>query len=244
MEHAAGLYNKRAYGDVVAWLVQVDGVKVEVALQWCSDAFSDIMLGFVNSIKTVDGGTHMDGFKAALTRTVNSLGRKSKVLKEGDANLSGDHIREGLGAIVSVKVSALHHTAPHSVGVAVCLRVDAGHCTGYEDPSLFIRPVWLRACNCLYSTCMPWKYPCMSCFILILYGQLAYCQIHSTLDCVLGHLQVPDPEFEGQTKTRLGNPEVRKIVEGIVSQVCHCSQTRRPLSTTMSKLLACRTSAI
>lgn len=86
------------------WKSQVDGVKVEVALQWCSDAFSDTMLSFVNSIKTVDGGTHMDGFKAALTRTVNSLGRKSKVLKDGDANLSGDHIREGLGAIVSVKV--------------------------------------------------------------------------------------------------------------------------------------------
>lgn len=97
-------------------------MKVEVALQWCSDAFSDTMLGFVNSIKTVDGGTHMDGFKAALTRTVNSLGRKSKVLKEGDANLSGDHIREGLGAIVSVKVSALHPLL-HSVTAAVCLRV-------------------------------------------------------------------------------------------------------------------------
>lgn len=89
---------------------QVDGVKVEVALQWCSDSFSDTMLGFVNSIKTVDGGTHMDGFKAALTRTVNSLGRKSKVLKEGDANLSGDHIREGLGAIVSVKVGVSNHS--------------------------------------------------------------------------------------------------------------------------------------
>jgi len=81
-------------------------VKVEVALQWCSDAFSDTLLGFVNSIKTIDGGTHMDGFKAALTRTVNALGRKTKTLKEGDPNLSGDHIREGLGAVVSVKVSS------------------------------------------------------------------------------------------------------------------------------------------
>ena len=84
--------------------VEVDGVKVEVALQWWSESFSDTLLGFVNSIKTIDGGTHMDGFKAALTRTVNSLARKTKVLKEGDANLSGDHIREGLGAVVSVKV--------------------------------------------------------------------------------------------------------------------------------------------
>ena len=103
-------------------MLQVDGVKVEVALQWCSDAFSDTMLGFVNSIKTVDGGTHMDGFKAALTRTVNSLGRKSKTLKEGDANLSGDHIREGLGAIVSVKVDASSQTV-QSVIAAECLRI-------------------------------------------------------------------------------------------------------------------------
>ena len=106
-------------------------VQVDVALQWCSDAFSDTLIGFVNSIKTIDGGTHMDGFKSALTRTVNSLGRKTKSLKDNDPNLSGDHIREGLGAVVSVKVAA--------------------------------------------------------------------------------------PEFEGQTKTRLGNPEVRKIVDNAVS---------------------------
>lgn len=91
---------------------------MEVALQWCSDAFSDTLLGFVNSIKTIDGGTHMDGFKAALTRTVNALGRKTKALKEGDPNLSGDHIREGLGAIVSVKVS--HLAALTSAGVTDC----------------------------------------------------------------------------------------------------------------------------
>jgi len=48
-------------------------VQVEVAMQWCSDAFSDTLIGFVNSIKTVDGGTHMDGFKTALTRTGNFL---------------------------------------------------------------------------------------------------------------------------------------------------------------------------
>ena len=57
----------------------VDGVRVEVSLQWCSDTFSDTMLGFVNSIRTVDGGTHMDGTKAALTRTVNALARKVRV---------------------------------------------------------------------------------------------------------------------------------------------------------------------
>jgi DNA gyrase subunit B len=115
----------------IVFIKENSGVYVEVALQWCSDAFSDTLIGFVNSIKTIDGGTHMDGFKAAVTRTVNSLSRKTKALKETDPNLSGDHIREGLGAVVSVKV--------------------------------------------------------------------------------------PSPEFEGQTKTRLGNPEVRKIVDQVVS---------------------------
>jgi len=109
----------------------MEGVTVEVSMQWCSDSFSDTMVGFVNSIKTIDGGTHLDGFKMALTRTVNLLAKKLKVLKDGDSNLSGDHIREGLGVVVSVKV--------------------------------------------------------------------------------------PNPEFEGQTKTRLGNPEVRKIVESAVA---------------------------
>lgn len=106
---------------------------MEIALQWCSDSFSDMLIGFANNIKTIDGGTHLDGLKSALTRTVNSLARKNKLLKEGDSNLSGDFVREGLGGVVSVKV--------------------------------------------------------------------------------------PNPEFEGQTKTRLGNPEIRKIMEGIVVQV-------------------------
>ncbi|GAB4814025.1 hypothetical protein N2152v2_001071 [Parachlorella kessleri] len=122
--------DKEAFHKPVVFRREVSGVTVEVALQWCADSFSDNIIGFVNSIKTVDGGTHIDGLKAALTRTVNNLGRKTKALKEGDPKLSGEHIREGLGAVIAVKV--------------------------------------------------------------------------------------PDPEFEGQTKTRLGNPEVRGLVEGVV----------------------------
>lgn len=102
-------------------------VKVTGALQWVGDGFSDTVLGFCNAIKTHDGGTHMDGLRAALTRTINVLARKQKLLKEGDPNLSGDHLREGLTAVVSVAVR--------------------------------------------------------------------------------------EPEFEGQTKTRLGNPEARRAVE-------------------------------
>ncbi|WP_310487888.1 DNA topoisomerase (ATP-hydrolyzing) subunit B [Chamaesiphon sp. VAR_69_metabat_338] len=107
-------------------------VQVEVALQWCSDAYSDNILGFANNIQTKEGGTHLDGLKVVLTRTINAIGRKRNKLKEGDSNLGGENIREGLTAIVSVKV--------------------------------------------------------------------------------------PNPEFEGQTKTKLGNSEVRGIVDSIVSE--------------------------
>ena len=93
----------------LCWVCQVNDVVVEVALQWCSDSFTDILVGFVNNVKTIDGGTHLDGLKSALTRTLNSLAKKTKALKEGDQNLSGDHIREGLTALIHVKVRASLH---------------------------------------------------------------------------------------------------------------------------------------
>jgi DNA gyrase subunit B len=108
-------------------------VQIEVALQWCADAYSDNPLGFANNIRTVDGGTHLEGLKAVLTRTLNSFARKRNKIKENESNLSGEHVREGLTAVISVKV--------------------------------------------------------------------------------------PDPEFEGQTKTKLGNTEVRGIVDSFVGEV-------------------------
>lgn len=108
-------------------------VQVEVALQWCTDAYTDNLLGFANNIRTVDGGTHLEGLKAVLTRTLNAIARKRNKIKDNEPNLSGEHVREGLTAIISVKV--------------------------------------------------------------------------------------PDPEFEGQTKTKLGNTEVRGIVDSLVGEV-------------------------
>ncbi|XP_024019625.1 DNA gyrase subunit B, chloroplastic/mitochondrial [Morus notabilis] len=124
--------DKKPLHDIVGFRKQVDGIAIDVALQWSSDAYSDTMLGYANSIRTVDGGTHIDGIKAALTRTLNNLGKKSKIVKEKDLTLSGEHVREGLTCVISVKV--------------------------------------------------------------------------------------PNPEFEGQTKTRLGNPEVRKVVDQSVQE--------------------------
>ncbi len=80
-----------------------DGTTVEVALQW-NDGFTENVFCFANNIHTPEGGTHLEGFRRALTRVVNDYGRKSGMLRANDANLSGEDVREGLAAIVSVKL--------------------------------------------------------------------------------------------------------------------------------------------
>lgn len=124
--------DKKPIHDTVAFKGEIGGITVDVALQWCADSYSDTILGYANSIRTIDGGTHIDGMKASLTRIINNLGKNSKLTKDKDINLSGEHVREGLTCIISVKV--------------------------------------------------------------------------------------PNPEFEGQTKTRLGNPDVRRVVEQCVQE--------------------------
>jgi len=109
-----------------------NNVQVEVALQWSADAYTDNLLGFANNIRTIDGGTHLEGLKTVLTRTMNSIARKRNKLRDDD-KLAGENIREGLTGVISVKV--------------------------------------------------------------------------------------PEPEFEGQTKTKLGNTEVRGIVDSLVGEV-------------------------
>ena len=114
--------------------IYIEGVKngttVEVALQW-TDSFNESVFTFANNIHTPEGGTHLAGFRNALTRVINDYGRKTGMLKSSDQNLSGEDVREGLAAIVSVKLV--------------------------------------------------------------------------------------EPQFEGQTKTKLGNSEVRPLVDGLVS---------------------------
>ena len=105
---------------------------VEVAMQWSTSYSSNSVMAFANNINTHEGGTHLDGFKQAVTRTINDYARSKGILKEKDSNLSGDDTREGLAAIISVK---LH-----------------------------------------------------------------------------------DPQFEGQTKTKLGNTEIRPLVQNAVTQ--------------------------
>jgi DNA gyrase subunit B len=110
---------------------QRDDIRVEVALQY-NDGYQDNIFSFVNSISTHEGGTHLSGFKAGLTKTLNSYGQKNNMFKNGKFNLSGDDVREGLTAVLSVMMT--------------------------------------------------------------------------------------NPQFEGQTKTKLGNSEIRGIVESIVNE--------------------------
>ncbi|QIA26138.1 DNA topoisomerase (ATP-hydrolyzing) subunit B [Thermaerobacter sp. PB12/4term] len=108
-----------------------DGVEVEMALQWTT-SYVETLYSFANTIHTHEGGTHEAGFKMALTRVVNDYARKANLLKNGDENLAGDDIREGLTAVLSVKL--------------------------------------------------------------------------------------PEPQFEGQTKTKLGNSEVRGVVDSVTGE--------------------------
>src|SRR4029453_5609406 len=80
-----------------------EGGEVEVALQW-NDSYQEALLSFANNINTHEGGTHLSGFRSALTRTINAHARQKGELKEKDPNLTGEDVREGLTAIISVKI--------------------------------------------------------------------------------------------------------------------------------------------
>jgi DNA gyrase subunit B len=91
--HARPVYAERRDGST----------SIEVALQY-NDSYAENVFSFANNINTVDGGTHMTGFRAALTRSLNDYARRAGILKDADANLSGDDVREGLTAVISVKL--------------------------------------------------------------------------------------------------------------------------------------------
>ncbi len=97
-KHKAPLFPKPIYIEGVK-----NGTTVEVALQW-NDSFNENVFTFANNIHTPEGGTHLAGFRNALTKVINEYGRKAGMLKSSDQNLSGEDVREGLAAIVSVKL--------------------------------------------------------------------------------------------------------------------------------------------
>ncbi len=95
--------NTALYEDILYFEGSKDGVMVEVAMQH-NDAYTENSYGFVNNITTPEGGTHVVGFRNALTKTFNEYAKKNKLIKENEANLTGEDIREGLTAIISVKI--------------------------------------------------------------------------------------------------------------------------------------------
>lgn len=90
--------------DVIYFSEEKDDVIVEVAMQY-TDGYSEISYSFVNNINTHEGGTHLTGFRTALTRSINDYARKTGILKENDSNLTGDDVREGLTSILSIKMT-------------------------------------------------------------------------------------------------------------------------------------------
>ncbi|MEJ5314111.1 MULTISPECIES: DNA topoisomerase (ATP-hydrolyzing) subunit B [Anaerolinea] len=94
--------NREVLHPVVYAEKEVEGVGVEAAIQY-TDAYAESVYSFANTINTIDGGTHLTGLRAAITRVINDYARRNNFLKDGDPNFSGDDTREGLTAIVSVK---------------------------------------------------------------------------------------------------------------------------------------------
>lgn len=94
--------NREVLHPVVHVEKEVDGITVDAAIQY-TDAFAESVYAFANTINTIDGGTHLTGLRAAITRTINDYARRAGLLKEADPNFTGDDTREGLTAIISVK---------------------------------------------------------------------------------------------------------------------------------------------
>ncbi len=98
--------NKKVVNDNIFFVSrEIDDVHVEAALQY-NDSFAENVICFANHLRNSEGGTHLTGFKSALTRSVNDYARKNNLLKEKDPNLSGEDLREGLAAIISVKLDS------------------------------------------------------------------------------------------------------------------------------------------
>ena len=91
------------YSEVIYCEGERDGIAVEVAMQH-NDSYTENIYGFVNNITTPEGGMHVEGFRTALTKTLNDYARKNKMLRDSEPNLSGEDIREGLTAVISVKI--------------------------------------------------------------------------------------------------------------------------------------------
>jgi len=95
--------NKTPISEVISYSGEYEGCTVDIAMQW-NDGYSELVTCFTNTIKNRDGGTHLTGFRQALTRTVNKVAEENKLLKDAKQGISGEDLREGLTAVISIKV--------------------------------------------------------------------------------------------------------------------------------------------
>ncbi|MFR7872278.1 DNA topoisomerase (ATP-hydrolyzing) subunit B [Peptoniphilus sp. HMSC062D09] len=96
---------KKAIHDEIIYIDEIrEETAVEIAIQY-TDSYSEVVLSFANNINTEEGGSHLSGFRSALTRTLNDYGRKNNIIKEKEENLSGEDVREGISAVISVKLT-------------------------------------------------------------------------------------------------------------------------------------------
>ena len=97
------LENKKPQHKPIYLHKEIDPTQVEISMLYC-DTYSENIQSYVNNINTYEGGSHLSGFKAALTRSLNDYAKKNNLLKKADFTLSGDDVREGLNAIISIKM--------------------------------------------------------------------------------------------------------------------------------------------
>ena len=98
-------HKKKPVHDEIIYIDEVrEETAVEIAIQY-TDSYSEVVLSFANNINTEEGGSHLSGFRSALTRTLNDYGRKNNIIKEKEENLSGEDVREGISAVISVKLT-------------------------------------------------------------------------------------------------------------------------------------------
>ena len=96
---------KKPVHDEIIYIDEIrEETAVEIAIQY-TDSYSEVVLSFANNINTEEGGSHLSGFRSALTRTLNDYGRKNNIIKEKEENLSGEDVREGISAVISVKLT-------------------------------------------------------------------------------------------------------------------------------------------
>ncbi len=196
-----------------------EGVYVEVSMQH-NDSYTENIYTFVNNINTPEGGTHLTGFKNALTKTFNDYARKNKLLKDNEESLSGEDIREGLTAIISVKISEPQFEGQtkqklgNSEARAAVDSIVSEQLTYFLEQNPAVAKVMCeKSILAQRARAAARKDKLLKDNEESLSGE----DIREGLTAIIS-VKISEPQFEGQTKQKLGNSEARAAVDSIVSE--------------------------